>query len=103
MKINNTPNTEALKAYNAQTLQGVQPYKEPPSGAKQNTASAFDKVNISGSVKLMQDIQKAVAETPDIRMDKVQEVEARIEKGIYKADLTVVAEKLLSPNISDRI
>ncbi|MCK7471763.1 MAG: hypothetical protein MZU95_14040 [Desulfomicrobium escambiense] len=36
-------------------------------------------------------------------LDKVREVETEIEKGLYKPDLTVVADKPLSPNISDGI
>lgn len=103
MKINNTPNTEALKAYGARSLQSVQPYKESQNSTKNQQILSSDKVDISSTVKLMQDIQKAVTDAPDIRMDKVREVETKIEKGIYKPDLTVVAEKLLSPSISDRI
>ncbi|HPI94010.1 MAG TPA: flagellar biosynthesis anti-sigma factor FlgM [Deltaproteobacteria bacterium] len=103
MKINNTPTTEALKAYGAQSLHRVDPYKESSNSTKNQQLLSSDKVNISSTVKLMQDIQKAVEDAPDIRTDKVRDVETKIEKGIYKADLTVVADKLLSPNISDRI
>ena len=103
MKINNTPNTEALKAYGAQSLQGVHSSKESQNSVKNQQLPSSDRVNISSTVKLMQDIQKAVDEAPDVRMDKVRDVEAKIEKGTYTPDLTVVADKLLSPNISDRI
>ncbi len=105
MKINNTTNPEALKAYNQHSLQGVQLNKEKESATatQTNVAPAFDKVNISSTVKLMQDIIKAANESPDIRPDKIREVQTQIDKGTYKADLNVVADKLLSPNISDRI
>lgn len=103
MKINNTPNTEALKAYGAGSLQGVHPLRESPTSARNQQAPSSDRVDISSTVKLMQDIHKAVAEAPDMRMDKVRDVETKIDKGLYKADLTVVADKLLSHNISDRI
>ena len=103
MKIDSTPKAEALKAYNARSLQGSQPYKGPQDSARIQQARSSDRVHISGTVNLMQDIQKAVAEAPDVRMDKVREVETKIEKGIYKPDLTVVADRLLSPSISDRI
>ncbi len=103
MKINNTPHTEALKAYGARSTQGAQSYKELQNSTKNQQLHSSDRVNISSTVKLMQDIQRAVAEAPDIRMDKVRDVETKIEKGIYKPDLTMVADKLLSPRISDRI
>jgi flagellar biosynthesis anti-sigma factor FlgM len=105
MKIN-TPNTDAMKAYISQSAQGVQlnkKDKEIANTAKPNAAPTTDRVNISSTVSLMKDILTAVKESPDIRPGKVNEVETKIEKGIYKPDLTVVADKLLSPNISDRI
>jgi anti-sigma28 factor (negative regulator of flagellin synthesis) len=51
----------------------------------------------------MQDIYKAVSDTPDIRTDKVKDIETKINKGTYKPDMSLVADKLLSPNMSDRI
>jgi flagellar biosynthesis anti-sigma factor FlgM len=105
MKINNTPNTDALKAYNQQSLQGVHlnKDKESTNNSKPTGAPLSDKVNISSTVKLMQDVIKSVSEAPDVRTDKVNEIQTKIEKGLYKPDLNVVADKLLSPNISDRI
>jgi negative regulator of flagellin synthesis FlgM len=105
MKIN-TSNTDAIKAYISQSAQGVQlnnKDKEIANAAKPNAAPSADRVNISSTVKLMKDILTAVKESPDIRTDKVNEVQTKIEKGTYKPDLTTVADKLLSPNISDRI
>jgi negative regulator of flagellin synthesis FlgM len=105
MKIN-TPNTDAMKAYVSQSAQGVQlnnKDKEIANAAKPNAAPTADRVNISSTVRLMKDILTAVNESPDIRADKVNAVETSIEKGTYKPDLTIVADKLLSPNISDRI
>jgi len=105
MKINNMSNPEALKAYNSNSLQGVHLNKDKESAgpAKANSAPTSDKVNISSTVKLMQDIHKAVTEAPDIRTDKVNEVRSKIDKNNYKPDLNVVADKLLSPNMNDRI
>ena len=105
MKINNTSNTDALKAYNTQSLQGVHRYKDKDSDttSKTNGAASSDKVNISSTVKFMQDIHKAVSDSPDIRTDKVKDIETKINKGTYKPDMSLVADKLLSPNMSDRI
>lgn len=103
MKINNTPNSEALKAYTTNSTGNILPYREPSPGGKSSIQSPSDKVDISGAVKLFQDIQKAVQGAPDIRTDKVQEVETRIAQDTYKADYKAVADKLLSPNINLRI
>lgn len=101
MKVHNSP-IDLIKAYTTSAAAGVQSKGQQPSSQNRETPS-LDRVDISSAVKLMQDIQRAVSQAPDVRTDKVQHIEAMIEKGIYKADLTVVAEKLLSPNISDRI
>jgi flagellar biosynthesis anti-sigma factor FlgM len=105
MKINTT-NTDAMKAYMSQSAQGVQlnnKDKETANAAKQNSVPTTDRVNISSTVSLMKDILSAVKESPDIRTGKVNEVQTMIENGTYKPDLTAVADKLLSPNVSDRI
>ena len=105
MKINNTSNTDALKAYSTQSLKGVQRYKDkdPDTTSKPNHPASTDKVDISSTVKFMQDVHKAVSDTPDIRTDKVQDIETKINNGSYNPDLSLVAEKLLSPDMSDRI
>ncbi len=102
MKINGTPNPEALKAYTNNSVVNVNPYRDPAAGTKSPLPSS-DKVQISSTVKLFQDIQKAVQDSSDIRADKVKEVEAKIAQDTYKADYEAIADKLLSPNISSRI
>lgn len=101
MKINNTPNPEALKAYTNHAVGGVQQNRDA-SNQKQ-APSTGDQVNISSNVKLFQDIQKAVNESPDIRMDKVNEIESKIAQGTYQPDYNTIADKLLNPDISSRI
>jgi negative regulator of flagellin synthesis FlgM len=102
MKINNTPNPEALKAYTNNSVANVQQYRDTAQGAKPAPATA-DKVDISSTVKLFQDIQRAVLESPDIRTDKVKDVETKIAQGTYNPDYNKIADKLLSPDISSRI
>jgi negative regulator of flagellin synthesis FlgM len=102
MKINSTPNQEAMKAYTNNSVANVQQYREPAQGEKPAPAAA-DRVNISSTVKLFQDIQKAVLDSPDIRTDKVKDVETKIAQGTYAPDYNAVADKLLSPDIGSRI
>ena len=102
MKINGTPNPEALKAYTNNSVGTVYPYRDPAAGTKPLLPSS-DKVQISSTVKLFQDIQKAVQDLPDIRADKVKEIEEKIAQDTYKADYEIIADKLLSPIISSRI
>jgi negative regulator of flagellin synthesis FlgM len=101
MKINNTPNPEALKAYTNHAVGDVQQNRDAHSGSKAQVSA--DKVNVSSNGKLFQDIQKAVLGSPDIRADKVSEIEAKIAQGTYEPDYNTIADKLLSPDISSRL
>jgi flagellar biosynthesis anti-sigma factor FlgM len=103
MKINNTPNPEALKAYTSNSVGNAQPYRDTAAVKPASPSVSVDKVNISSTVKLFQDIQKTVLNAPDIRTDKVKAVETKIAEGTYEPDYNAVADKLLSPDISSRI
>jgi len=103
MKINQTPNQDALKLYSANSAGVTQLKQTGDAKAKQTSGTLEDKVNISSKMKLFQDIQKAVQKAPDIRTNKVDDVQNKISTGTYRPDLNVVADKLLSPNISSRI
>ncbi len=102
MKINNSTNIEALKAYGATASE--RPHSTRETGeARQGSASIIDKINISSKVKMFQDIRQAALDAPDIRADKINDIEQRIANGTYSADFGAIADKLLSPNISSKI
>ncbi|HHO75152.1 MAG TPA: flagellar biosynthesis anti-sigma factor FlgM [Deltaproteobacteria bacterium] len=103
MKINNTMNTDALKAYGANAAQRPQPAGETSGKNKGSTVSIQDKVDISSKVRMFQDIKQTALEAPDIRTEKVKNIEQKITSGTYQADYSVIADKLLSTNISDKI
>ena len=44
---------------------------------------------------------RTVAEAPDIRADRVAEIEARIKAGTYKVDPEAVAEALINAGLFD--
>ncbi|MBN1636918.1 MAG: flagellar biosynthesis anti-sigma factor FlgM [Deltaproteobacteria bacterium] len=99
MKIYNTTNPEIIKAYQANSAEQIKNLRE----SQKLPFSVQDKVNISDKVQLFREINKEISETPDIRFDKVAEVQQKIQQGIYTADLNVIAEKLIHPNISTKI
>lgn len=103
MKINNTTNPDALKAYNANAAQRPQEKNETGNVQHGSTVSIQDKVDISSKVRMFQDIKKAALDTPDIRTEKVGELEQKIHSGTYRPDYTLVADKLLSADISLKI
>lgn len=102
MKINNNTNIEALKAYGATASERPQLTRET-AGSKQGSGSIIDKINISSKVKMYQDIRQAALDAPEIRTDKVNDIEHKIANGSYSPDYNAIADKLLSPNISAKI
>jgi len=46
---------------------------------------------------------RAVAQAPDIRTDKVADIEARINAGTYKVDAESVAEAMINAGLFDDV
>ena len=58
-------------------------------------SSKTDKVEISSFGKDLQIAKKAVSESPDVRMDKVEDIKNRINNGSYEVDMDSFADILL--------
>jgi flagellar biosynthesis anti-sigma factor FlgM len=102
MKVNHINSSEIYKAYNANAPEQAAPKSDgvrKPQGA---ASGLQDKVNISNKVQQMKEIDQVVQATPDIRTDKVAELEKKLKNGTYQADYGAIADKLLSPDISAR-
>lgn len=63
---------------------------------KVNGLEASDQVEISRIGKEYQVAKQAIAGTPDVRMDKVNEIKRRMESGTYNVTMEEVADKILS-------
>ena len=64
--------------------------------AVNNSSYAKDSVEISEFGKDIQVAKQAVAQAEDVRMDRVQELKARIANGTYNVPMGALADKLLS-------
>ena len=64
------------------------------SGA-QAQAAATDRVEISGRSKEMAKAAEALASTPAVRQNKVDEIKSRIESDEYQVDADKVAQKMI--------
>lgn len=60
------------------------------------SASFRDEVSFSSFGKDMQVAKGALANTPDVRMDLVNDIKSRIDNGTYHVSSEDFAEKLLS-------
>jgi len=103
MKVNHLNSTEVYKAYNANAPEQAGA-GFPAARANQGAATGLqDKVNISSRVHQMKEIDEVVQATPDVRADKIAELEQKLKNGTYQADYGAIADKLLSPDLSARI
>lgn len=54
-----------------------------------------ERVEISARAREIQRIKTILEEMPEVRMEKVEEIRAMLQKGQYKVDLEALSEKLL--------
>ncbi|MDO5381213.1 MAG: flagellar biosynthesis anti-sigma factor FlgM [Eubacteriales bacterium] len=60
------------------------------------TSSASDKFEISDTAKTYQTAKSAVNAASDVRMDKVNDIKARMAAGTYNVSSEDVADKILN-------
>ncbi len=69
---------------------GVKKANKPSGG------SFGDKLELSQKGKDYRVAKQIVAQTPDVREDKVNEIKKQIESGTYSIGMTEVADKLIN-------
>ena len=67
--------------------------------AKANDVAKYDSVQISQMGKDYQVAKAAVAATPDVRTDLVNDIKSRMENGTYDVSMEMLADKLLAREI----
>ena len=75
-----------------------QVYKAKKTNKAYNTQgveSSKDVVTLSNFAKDLSVAKKAVNQTPDVRMDRVNALKAQIESGEYNISASQIAEKML--------
>lgn len=58
--------------------------------------SGSDKLEISSMGKDLQVAKQAVKDAPDVRMEKIADIKARMEQGTYYVSAEELADKLLA-------
>lgn len=75
----------------------------PPPEESKTDRIQDDKVSLSDASKDMQTAKQAIASSPDIRLEKVNEIKQAVADGRYEVDAGKVAEKMISAIISEVI
>lgn len=94
MKVTNLNETslERIKrSVQTEKSKNISKGKSPDPG----TGNKIDHVSISASSREIQKLEIVIAQTPDVRQDKVQDLKSRIKSGQYNIDSRKVAGKIL--------
>lgn len=86
-----------IDVYNqVNSLYGVNKSKKTSRTSAYSSVNTTDQVSFSSIGKDMQIAKVAVANAPDVRQDKVDEVKASIAQGTYQVSPESFAEKLMA-------
>jgi negative regulator of flagellin synthesis FlgM len=86
-------------------LSGLNDVQRVSSKPKETAApkGREDQVQISTRAKEFQHLSELVAQTPDVRADKVQKIQAALKSGSYNVRGEQVADKLIGNTVLDAI
>ena len=82
-----------IDAYNA--INQIYNTKKTKNVGSTSYKGGTDKVEISSFGQAYQIAKKAVAETPDVREDRIADIKARIQNGTYDVDDETFANALI--------
>jgi negative regulator of flagellin synthesis FlgM len=101
MKISGQDPMRLLESY----LLGIQENREGASTKRSGRTqpAPSDNVEISASAKNYQQATKLIASAPEIRLDRVAEVQAKIESGTDPFQSAQVAERLIRSTLLDTV
>ncbi len=93
MKIQDVNNDQSIR----QITEGmkVQPGKAPIPSTVGSPDSGADRVELSPQSREMNKIHEILAQTPEVRTEKVAELKKAVEEGTYQVRPEDVAEKMV--------
>ena len=72
-----------------------------PRPAGPSPVQRKDRVSLSPQARELLNAQRALAAIPDVRAEKVEEIQARIADGSYRIDSEKIAAKMIRQALSD--
>ncbi|MBW1990874.1 MAG: flagellar biosynthesis anti-sigma factor FlgM [Deltaproteobacteria bacterium] len=99
MKINELSGISVEQLQSGRTG-GVTPQEGKTS--PEQPAGGVDVIHLSPQAKLMHKAAQVVAETPDVRQEKVMALKDSVEQGTYEVDAQKVAEKLILETLIEK-
>ena len=99
MKI--TDGREATLPYIQQYQKNEAPRGANASDATQNPLMPEEKVALSAQAKEYRAVKELVDKAPEIREEKIQELQQRIDNGSYRVPAEDIAKKIVGDNLLD--
>ena len=87
--------------------QAIQQYQrngkvqDPSDKQVRGNAEPQEKVDLSAAAKDIRQLKGVIAELPDVREDKVQDLKSRIEQGTYNVSGEKIVDKMLGESVID--
>ena len=94
--------TGALSPVKTEKVQGKKSETSGASGAD-NAALPTDRVVLSPGLLEVQKARDILAQTPEVRADKVQALKEKLASGEYDVDPHRIAEKMLASLLSESV
>jgi negative regulator of flagellin synthesis FlgM len=76
--------------------------KTDTDAAASAAATLTDKIELTAHSKTLKELEQKISALPDVDMEKVAEVKARIASGQYRMDAERIADKMLAMDVSDK-
>ncbi|MCL4425516.1 MAG: flagellar biosynthesis anti-sigma factor FlgM [Firmicutes bacterium] len=101
MIISNNQVQKVINAYLGKT----ESVKKNEAGESKDTRgnSLSDQVSLSLQAREIERIRKGILSLPEVREDRVKEVQEKIKSGNYQIEAADVAAKILARNLADRL
>ncbi|MDZ7642555.1 MAG: flagellar biosynthesis anti-sigma factor FlgM [Desulfurivibrio sp.] len=74
---------------------------EATAASKPGGGMQGDRVNLSAGTQDVQKIKEVLAQTPEVRVERIKALKDQIERGEYQVDAHAVADRMLATLLGD--
>jgi negative regulator of flagellin synthesis FlgM len=99
----NVEGKEFSKILAEKTAGAEKPVEKQASVSDRAAKGPVDNVLISSETAKTKLVEKAVKETPDVRLDKINEIKAKIASGNYDVSAGELADKMINSGFIGRL
>ena len=103
MEINGKNSLACLNSSIQRLDQGQKQTPRAKKAVEENPATDFDRIELSVRSRDIEHLDALIRSTPDVRMDKVEQVRSAIENGTYNVKAEKIADKIITGNMIDEV